>query len=215
MARSSFTSSGTPSAVPASSASPTMAFIGVRISWFMRDRNSLFDLLAASASSTFELAMAVRTRECIVAMTVVRMKRRTMTIAPSVCTGWVYSRSRNVNGTVPVDTVFLPTMASSCSSERLVTVLLAMVSRFVSAGFAKAKLTLMSPSSETATTLWNACCCISFSIQLVAPYKQSISPRSTASRPSNMLRKYWTSAASMLSGRSLPATTPNFKPSDG
>ena len=49
-ARQSSTFSGCPSFMRASSVMPMMAFIGVRISWLMRERKSLLALLAATAA---------------------------------------------------------------------------------------------------------------------------------------------------------------------
>ena len=49
-ARQSSTFSGCPSFMRASSVMPMMAFIGVRMSWLMRERKSLLALLAATAA---------------------------------------------------------------------------------------------------------------------------------------------------------------------
>ena len=48
---------------------PTMAFIGVRISWLIRERNSLFALFSASALAMSFCMFAFFTRRLAIAMT--------------------------------------------------------------------------------------------------------------------------------------------------
>ena len=63
MNRLSRTGSGTPSCMAVRSVRPMTAFMGVLISWLMRERNSLFARLSASDFSSASSMFAERTRK--------------------------------------------------------------------------------------------------------------------------------------------------------
>ena len=137
--RFSLTCSGTSSIIDVKSLSPTMAFMGVRISWLILERNSPFARLAASALSRLLCILAARILERAAAITRIITARKTHAVTVTNITGLAYINSTIDAERDPMVIIFWFVNAVFCSLLRLLTDLFNIGSSSPSTGLVTAK----------------------------------------------------------------------------
>jgi len=119
---------------------PTIPFIGVRISWLIRERNSLFAKLAASARFRLPCITVAFIRAPIASSNAVNSTDRTNITININCKGFAYIKSVRENSFTPIDSRFRLRITVLSDSERLLIALLSTVNKSGSTGVGNAKL---------------------------------------------------------------------------
>ena len=162
--------SGRPSIMPVRSVNPTIAFIGVRISWLIFERKSLLARLSASAFSNSPRITAACRRALDMMMTVARIKRRNTDTTDIASVGLPYRMLERESRVLPMEMMFRLVITAFCSSVRLLIALLRIERRLASAGFASANpISRLSLIRLTCITLVKLCCWMIYSRLKASP----------------------------------------------
>ena len=149
-----FILSGILSFIAMSAVVPTMAFIGVRISWLIRERNSLFALLSASAFAIFFCILAFFTRMLAIITITIVMSSKKADIAVIDKIGLVSIKLFSDTFASPIETRLWSKREFLSSSDKLLMPLLIMDNSSGFAGIGTAKLMLIRfVDKVTGTTL--------------------------------------------------------------
>ena len=128
--------------------SPMMAFMGVRISWDMRERKSAFAWPVSSAFSSLSAIIRLRTFDPVTMMAIVPTSRKNTSDSTTTSSGLSDTNDSTVADRLPRATALREYSASSSSSEKLFTALLSTEYRPESTGRGSA--------SENEVSEWSA-----------------------------------------------------------